>query len=106
MTHWRTVPDWDGYEVSDQGTVRSVDRQIPNRHGTLSLRRGQILKPQMNRGYLAVILKRGKLTRTVKVHTLVLEAFDRKRPEGLEGRHLGGNVMNNSITNLKWGDLS
>jgi hypothetical protein len=38
-----------------------------------------------------------------RVHHLVLEAFKRPKPKGLEGRHLDGNHSNNAISNLEWG---
>ena len=39
----------------------------------------------------------------MKVHTLVLEAFVGKKPEGQECRHLNGNPADNRLVNICWG---
>jgi hypothetical protein len=106
MNTWIRIPEWDFYEVSDDGQVRSQDRQIRTRWGTTFLRKGKVLKPISHRGYWAVTLREEGRNRTTKVHTLVLEAFVGPRPDGLEARHLDGNTDNNSLQNLKWGTRS
>lgn len=37
------------------------------------------------------------------IHHLVLEAFDRPRPDGLFGLHRDDNPTNNTLPNLYWG---
>lgn len=106
---WRGVPSWPGYEVSDHGQVRSLDREIPgNRPGLTSWRGGQLLKlkAQAHGGHLVVALHSAGKRRDVLVHRLVLEVFVGPCPAGMEGLHWDDNPANNTITNLRWGTRS
>lgn len=97
---WRPVVGFPGYEVSDQGEVKSLARR--NLQG--AMRRERILKTDVTwAGYHLVRLARDgvKIPRTV--HSLVLEAFVGPRPEGLETRHLNGVRSDNRLSNLTWG---
>lgn len=60
------------------------------------------LKPKKN-GYLIANLWTPNGTRTVTLHTLILEAFVELRPEGMVCRHLDGDRLNNRVENLRWG---
>ena len=88
---WRPVLGWeDLYEVSDKGEVRS-------------LRSGNNLKPYVDpRGYAIVSLSRGGSQKSIRIHTLVLEAFRGKKPKGKEACHADGYNMNNNLDNLRW----
>lgn len=99
MEEWRAT-QVDGYEVSDQGHVRSVDRTRPGRYGNPCRLRGRVLNPVMNKGYATVALGFGH---RVYVHHCVLLAFIGERPPGAVGRHLDGNCHNNAASNLAWG---
>jgi DNA-binding transcriptional MerR regulator len=82
---WKPCVGYGGYEVSNLGNVRS-ERQI--------------LAPAIgSHGYLQVQLRRGNV-RTV--HSLVLEAFEGPRPEGMEACHGDGNKLNVTLENLRW----
>lgn len=94
---WRPVPEWDGYEVSSLGRVRSWKRRDTP----------LILSPYRNpSGYLAYHLSRPGRKQTLLVHHLVLFAFEGPRPTGLEIRHLDGNPGNNALPNLAYGTRS
>ena len=98
MERWIPIPGHLGYEVSDQGRVRSVDRIVPHPNGDLTLQ-GKVLKPVAGkRGYLAVTVGR-----PVTVHSLVTLAFLGPRPEGQEVRHLNGQRHDNRLENLEYG---
>lgn len=61
------------------------------------------VRPNAKSGYLTVIFYvSGKFINRY-VHHLVLEAFGKRRPTGMEGRHLNGNFLDNHVKNLKWG---
>lgn len=102
---WRSVVGYEGlYEVSDQGRVRSLDREVWNPRGFVANRRGVTLRPAPNHGgYPLVTLYSGGRTRkTIQVHKLVLEAFVAPKPPGTEARHRDGNPENNVPSNLMW----
>lgn len=91
------ISGFDLYHVMDSGSVESFYgwrgygprylNQSPNSFGYMSVR---------------MINNDGKRRRML-VHKLVLEAFDSKRPKGMQARHLDGDKKNNSISNLAWG---
>lgn len=103
---WRPIPSFEGYyEVSDQGRVRSLTRTIkhhPDEGGQRTIQ-GKILStPQDPWGRPVVNLCRGNNKKQWKVHHLVLLAFDRPRPEGMECCHNNGNAADNRLENLRW----
>lgn len=106
MEEWRSVPEWEYYEVSSLGRVRSLDKVVPTKGGAVQTKRGRLLRPAEHRGYYAVRLRDGGRERTVKVHTLVLLAFVGGRGGGMEARHLNGDAHDNRVENLRWGTSS
>jgi hypothetical protein len=88
---WLPIPEWEGlYEVSDEGRVLSVRRQL-------------LLKQRPDDdGYLTVGLSRGGKQRRFFVHRLVLLTFDGPCPPGHESRHLNGRRGDNRRSNLEW----
>lgn len=88
---WKKVPGIpDRIEVSSKGRVRSF-------------RRGQwkIIKGSVHMsGYHAVCISLGKVSRTFKVHRLIVKAFGMDRPE-LVCNHIDGNKLNNALDNLE-----
>ena len=91
---WRSVPDHPNYEVSDLGEVRNA-------------RTGKVLKqfPRAG-GYLGLCLWKHNKGWPVATHRLVMISFVGPRPEGLEVRHLDGDINNNSLDNLAYGTRS
>ena len=95
MVSWLPAVGHPGYEVSDEGDVRSVDRVVQTSTGPRRYS-GQILSQSINEhGYLYVEIG--------KVHQLVCEAFHGPRPEGMEVRHGNGWKPDNRALNLSWG---
>lgn len=99
---WLPVPGFVGYyEVSDQGSVRSVDRVVVYRNGYSRLHRGCLKIPTVGRdGHLQVSLCKGGKQIIRCVHQLVLLAFVGPAPEGTEGCHEDGDPANNWLYNL------
>ena len=100
---WKPVPGYRGvYEVSSHGNVRVLAR----RDARGWRRKAAMLRPwERSKGhYLCVTLCLDAEVSKRYVHELVLEAFDRPRPEPhFQVRHLDGNPRNNRLTNLAWG---
>lgn len=91
----KPIPGFDGYFVSTEGKVFN--------------NKGQEIKPrfqQRTKGskYLIVNLQKDKKRVTIFVHTLVMTTYHGSRPSPChQVRHLDGNKINNSVSNLKWG---
>lgn len=89
---WRPIPGFSGYEVSDQGNVRSLK---PGKEGPRL--------PTVDRGYLRLGLSVEGVVHKRGVHQLVALAFIGPVPEGCEVRHLDGDRANNTLANLAYG---
>lgn len=104
---WLPVVGFEGkYEVSDLGRVRSLDRMVSTSNGTgLRPCQGRVLSTQKRdgNGYVQHTLSDGTRKRPATAHVLVLEAFIGPRPDGNIIRHLDGNSLNNTLSNLRWG---
>lgn len=99
---WKPVVGHPGYEVSDLGRVRSLDRWCTQRGRGGKLFRfwkpGRVLSGRQ-RGYQQVEIS----GRTFGVHALVLEAFVGPRPPGQVCRHLNGDRRDARLSNLAYG---
>jgi hypothetical protein len=109
MEEWRAIPGHAGYEVSDQGRVRSVDRWIEysdgRKAGSKAWFKGKLLAPgAVGRGYWQVAL--GGSAPNNYVHQLVALVFLGPPDAGQEVRHLDGNKKNNTVPNLRYGTRS
>jgi len=90
----RTIPEYDGYYATVDGTVISYKSGKPKR-----------LKPiRASDGHLYVFLYDGNgHSDKVWLHRAILLAFEGRPMDGQECRHLDGNPANNHRDNLKWG---
>lgn len=95
---WLPVVGFEGYEVSDQGRVRSW------RHKSGRRARPVLIKGLTERGYRRVGLRREGEARKIMrpVHQLVLEAFVGPCPPGQEVAHGNGVRGDNTLGNLRW----
>lgn len=99
---WRTIPEFDLYEVSNTGKVRSKERIISRGSHFVKLH-GKILKGSDNGvGYLRVFLKQEGRVKQCYIHRLVAECF-LDNPESKPCvNHLDNNPLNNNVENLEW----
>lgn len=96
---WKPIPDYDGYEVSDQGNVKSIERISTDGRRL----KEKILRQHEVRGhYLAVSLSKNGKSNTCLVHKLVMIAFVGKREKGYEINHKDENKHNNNLINLEY----
>ena len=113
MAVWKDIPGFEGlYQVSDTGQVKSLPRVATRitKRGTEIKQpiRERVLKANTNkRGYQYVILRRDGFSVTREIHVLVAAAFLGPRPEGgYQVRHMDGDSLNNSLSNLQYGTRS
>lgn len=99
---WKPIPGFEGYEASDRGRIRSVDRWVThNARGHVRFRRGKILRPYFRPGkYVTVAL--GLHGGTHSVHVLVARTFIGEPPEGCEVAHNNNRKHDNRVSNLRW----
>lgn len=97
---WKDIEGHQGYQVSNLGRVRSVDRMVKSaihKKGE-RLMRGRIRKQfLLNSGYLAV-----PTHPQIVVHRAVAMAFVPGRFEGAQVNHKDENRLNNRWDNLEW----
>ena len=106
---WAPVLGYEGfYEVSSDGEVRSLTRQLSyGRHGHTTYK-GRGLKPYRLGKYLGVGLSLRGVVRSAYIHEIVLRAFVGPRPATEsrgEIRHLDGQKTNNCLSNLAYGTI-
>lgn len=91
MEIWKDIKDYEGYQVSNMGRVRSVYKNGKEK----------MLKPQTNNRYLYVNLYKNKKIKKKYIHRLVAEAFLDDYSEFLEVNHKDENKTNNYMANLE-----
>jgi len=105
---WKAIPDFLGYEVSDQGRMRSFWKRVSLGYGrgsttVLDVMPQKFLKPIIHKdGYVYLNLSKDKNKITCKITRLVLLAFVGPCPKGMESCHNDGNPANNCVSNLRW----
>lgn len=100
---WLPVVGYEGYyEVSNTGLVKSLER-VTKKPKYNVLVKERILSAPISHGYPVVVLYKDGKRRQSAVHSLVLEAFVGKRPDGHQACHFDGNRANAMLSNLRWG---
>ena len=96
---WKDIDGYEGYQVSNLGRVKSLDRIDSNNHPL----KGVILKPYIsNSGYLLVGLYKQQRCYKKLVHRLVAEAFIPNPDNNPEIDHISTIKTDNRVENLRW----
>lgn len=102
---WRAVVTHPGYyEISSEGRVRTVERQVHRGVvGVVALPSKVLAQTLGGRklNYLRVMLKNPQ--RHAYIHHLVAEAFIGPRPEGCEVLHGPAGSLRNTVANIRYG---
>lgn len=100
---WRDIDGYEGYQVSNLGNVRSLDRTVKKEDGTVRFLKGKILKQfPSNRGYLLVRLCKDGKGKTYSVHRIVAKAFIPNERNLSECNHKSEVKTDNRAQNLEW----
>ena len=100
---WKPVLGYEGlYEVSNIGSVKSLERYVPNNKGSKKLVYEKILNHCEVNGYDRVELSKDGKRKMHRVHRLVAQAFI-PNPNNLpQVNHKDENKKNNCVENLEW----
>ena len=103
LEQWVPVKGYEGYyEVSNQGRVRSVTREVYHGNGTNRKAYGRIIRARNDgSGYPCVGLHKDGITFHAKVHRLVCFAYVNNPEQKPEVNHLDENKQNNEASNLE-----
>jgi hypothetical protein len=98
---WKDIPDYEGYQASNLGNIRSVDRKVKNSNGREYYVKGTSIKKTLSKnGYYVVRLTKAKLERFV--HRLVGFAFIPNPENKPQINHINGVKTDNRLENLEW----
>jgi hypothetical protein len=97
MVEYRTIADFPGYRVGDDGSLWSIfgvrGKLVPWH---------QLRARTKRNGYFRIVLHINKKPIGIDVHRFVLRAFRGECPDGMEACHGNGNREDNRLVNLRW----
>ena len=104
---WRPIQGYENlYAVSNLGRVKSFDRVVNGKCGSVKLMKGRVLKPgTQNNVYLFVSLYKNNKAAFFLIHRLVAIVFQEtcgQFKNGLQIDHLNTVRTDNRAVNLRW----
>jgi hypothetical protein len=103
---WKAIPNYQGYEVSNNGRIRTVDK-VTYSGGRVRHWKNRMMKLKTDKnGYKRVALWSDGKQKDWLIHRLVADAFLPKK-DGLDiVNHIDCDTGNNNVSNLEWTDYS
>ena len=101
---WKDIRDYEGlYQASNLGRMRSLDRWVSSKNGSMQFIKGRILKLlNHNQGYLSVGLCKNNKVKTSLVHRIIAETFLPNSDNLPCVNHKDEDKTNNNVNNLEW----
>jgi hypothetical protein len=103
IEEWKDIELFIGkYQISSLGRVKSLDRNVYRKDGTLAYKQQELIICQYGKIYNQVNLyKEGKLHHFY-THILLAKHFILNPKNKEQVNHIDGNKKNNSLSNLEW----
>jgi len=101
MEIWKVIKDFEDYEISNYGRVKSNKAKMKNTNGGI-LKPGRTKANDKGLFYCKVILVGKTIKQTKQVHRLVAEAFIPNIKNKPQVNHIDNDGTNNVYTNLEW----
>lgn len=98
---WKDVTGFPGYQVSNNGRVKSISRIVQRGKSTMRVPE-KVLRFGTSVGYSFVNLRKDGKSISVKVHRLVAMAFIENPQNRPEIDHINTNRKDNRADNLRW----
>ena len=101
---WKDYKDYEGlYQASNLGRLRSLDRWVKSKSGSVRLCKGKILKLYTDKyGYLKVGLSKNNKVKNYLVHRIIAETFLPNTDNLPCVNHKDEDKTNNSVDNLEY----
>lgn len=100
---WKQIIGYEGYYlISNHGDVKSMDRYVNSKNGSIAFKTGKLIKTSKRGDYVSVNLTRENKEKTFSVHRLVAISFVDNPNNHKEVNHIDGNKLNNHSENLEW----
>lgn len=100
---WKDIEGFEGYQVSNLGNVRSLDRVVVNSLGHNCHYKGRYMsKHKDNKGYLRASIGSKDNLKLRPIHRLVALAFIDNPDNKPEVNHIDEDKTNNNVNNLEW----
>lgn len=90
---WKDIPEYEGYQVSNLGRVKSLERSYRLKEKILKLW-------VTSNGYYRVQLYKNSIGKFYLVHRLVWEAFNGQIPKNMQVNHINEIKSDNRLENL------
>ena len=96
MEEWKKIDDYENYEISNLGFIRSFN------YGRIKI----LITDEQKNGYLRIGLWENNKKKKFLIHRLVATAFIPNPENKSQVNHIDGNKKNNRLENLEWNTSS